>query len=78
MLDSLIADEQERAHHIMTIHWLAEQSGLPAVEVERIYAMELRRFETTTRVREFLPLLVGRQVQLDIKERDTGKGGRHP
>lgn len=79
MIDFLDVNELQRdpvewKKHLDTIEILAEQSGAPRTEVGRLYQAELERIDPTTRVRDFLPVLIARKVKEDLRRRD----GKHP
>ena len=61
-------DDVEKKKHLDTIEKLAQQSGVPEPEVEELYKTELRRIMPSTRIREFLPILIGRKVKDDIRQ----------
>lgn len=73
-VNELQRDAAERKKHLDTIEILAEQSGAPRTEVGRLYEAELKRIDSTTRVRDFLPVLIARKVKEDLRRRDR----KHP
>lgn len=56
-------NEKNERLHINAIRRVSEDTNLPITEVERVYLMVLRRFIRKARIRNFLPLLVGRRVK---------------
>lgn len=60
-------NEAERKKHLVTIEMLAQQSGAPMAEVVKLYREELERVMPSTRIRDFLPILVARKVRQDLK-----------
>ena len=60
-------DEAERKRHLATIERLTEQCGVPRTEVGRRYEAELERILASTRVRDFLPILIARKVRQDLR-----------
>ena len=59
--------ETERKRHLATIERLTEQCGVPRIEVGRRYEAELERILASTRVRDFLPILIARKVKQDLR-----------
>ncbi len=66
-------DEAERKHHLATIERLTEQCGVPRIEVGRRYEAELERILASTRVRDFLPILIARKVRQDLRAFPTAE-----
>jgi hypothetical protein len=60
-------DEAERKRHLATIERLTEQCGVPRIEVGRRYEAELERILASTRVRDFLPILIARKIRQDLR-----------
>lgn len=63
--------EAERKKHLGTIDRLTEQSGLSKTEIGKLYEAELER-AMSARVRDFLPILIGRKVKQDLQGRHSG------
>lgn len=61
-------NEAELQKHLRTIERLTEQSGLPKNEIGKLYAAELERALESTRIRDFLPILIARKVKHDLRE----------
>jgi hypothetical protein len=62
-----VLDEAERKRHLATIERLTEQCGVPRIEVGRRYQAELERVLGSTRIRDFLPILIARRVRQDLR-----------
>ena len=60
-------NEVERKRHLATIERLTEQCGLPRIEVGKRYEAELERILVSTRVRDFLPILIARKIRQDLR-----------
>jgi hypothetical protein len=60
-------NDVERKRHLATIERLTEQCGIPRTEIGRRYEAELERALGTTRVRDFLPILIARKVKQDLR-----------
>lgn len=60
-------DETERKRHLTTIERLTEQCGVPRTEVGKRYEAELERILASTRVRDFLPILIARKIRQDLR-----------
>jgi hypothetical protein len=67
MLEQLLNDPKERALHTGTVHQLAEESGLPEDNVAMLYEQVLGRLIRTARVKDFLPVLIGRIVKENLR-----------
>lgn len=65
-------NETERKKHLVSIEKLAQQSGVSKTEIGRLYGEELDRLLRSTRIRDFLPILVGRKVKQDLS-RNSGR-----
>jgi hypothetical protein len=65
------SDNREHAKHLAMIHYLANELGLPEPEVGRIYEQEFGRLSAQARVKDFLPLLVGRRVRDSLLDRQA-------
>ncbi len=63
----LYGNDKERAIHSDAIHTLARESGLPEVQVARIYEQALEKLKGSARVKEFLPLLTRRMVKENLR-----------
>lgn len=63
----LYDDPTERAKHRNAIHQLAEESGAPEPEVVRLYEDELGKLKAASRVQDFVPLLVTREVKRRLR-----------
>lgn len=59
-------NETERKKHLVSIEKLAQQSGVSKTEIGKLYGEELDRLLGSTRVRDFLPILIGRKVKEDL------------
>jgi len=57
--------EIERKRHLVTRDLLTAQSGMPKIEVDKLYKAELERVNSA-RVRDFLPILIGRKLKHDL------------
>jgi len=57
--------ETERKKHLGTIDALTEQIGIPKLEIGKLYEAQLER-AMPVRVRDFLPILIGRKVKQDL------------
>lgn len=66
-------DEVERRKHLVSIEKLAQQSGVSQTVVGKLYAEELDRVLDSTKIRDFLPILIERKVKQDLN-----KNLRHP
>lgn len=67
VIEEGVLDEAERKRHLATIERLTEQCGVPRIEVGRRYQAELERVLGSTRVRDFLPILIARRVRQDLR-----------
>lgn len=63
----LYEDGTERAKHREAIDRLVEESGAPESEVVKLYEDELGRMKSASRVQDFVPLLVTRQVKRRLR-----------
>lgn len=64
-------NEAERKRHLATIERLTEQCGIPRIEVGRRYEAELEKMLGSTRIRDFLPILIARKVRQDLRGYQT-------
>jgi uncharacterized small protein (DUF1192 family) len=69
----LYDDENERRLHLYAVEMLALRIGASQEDVERIYEIVLRRFKKGAKVKDFLPVLVGRRVEYLLNKRRSGK-----
>ncbi|HLF24310.1 MAG TPA: DUF3562 domain-containing protein [Burkholderiales bacterium] len=60
-------NDVERKRHLATIERLTEQCGVPRIEVGKRYEAELERILVSTRVRDFLPILIARKIRQDLR-----------
>jgi Protein of unknown function (DUF3562) len=67
MIEEGVLNEAERKRHLATIERLTEQCGVPRIEVGRRYQAELERVLGSTRIRDFLPILIARRVKQDLR-----------
>jgi hypothetical protein len=65
------SDSREHAKHLAMIHYLANELGLAEPEVGRIYEQEFGRLSAQAKVKNFLPLLVGRRVKESLQDRQA-------
>ncbi|MBI2779835.1 MAG: DUF3562 domain-containing protein [Gammaproteobacteria bacterium] len=63
-----IIDKKESQRHLGFIHRIAEASGVPDEEVEKIYNAELEKLKDGARVRNFLPVLAGRKTREILRQ----------
>lgn len=68
VLDPGQLEPAESKKHMDTIRTLAEQHGVPEPEVRRLYQNQLARTQRSTRVRDFLPILIGRRVGEELRQ----------
>jgi hypothetical protein len=61
-------DEVERRKHLVSIEKLAQQSGVSQTEIGKLYAEELERVLDSTKIRDFLPILIERKVKQDLNK----------
>lgn len=66
-IDELARNPVERKKHLDTIELLAAQSGVAKTEVERLYEAELERMRELARIRDYLPVLIGRKVREGLR-----------
>ena len=59
----LYEDENEKRLHMNAIQILAMHVGASPVEIEGVYEMVLSRYKKYAKVRDFLPILVSREVK---------------
>lgn len=59
-------DVVERRKHLVSIEKLAQQSGVSQTEIRKLYAEELERVLDSTKIRDFLPILIERKVKQDL------------
>jgi hypothetical protein len=59
----LYDDENEKKLHMHAVEMLALRTGSSFEDVIRIYEIVLRRFKRASKVKDFLPILVGRKVE---------------
>lgn len=71
--------EIERKRHLLTIERLTEQIGIPITEIGRLYAAELAHIYESSRIREFLPILIARKLRQGLRQGGAqGFGGESP
>ena len=63
----LYDNDKERAAHAGVIHDIAQRLGLPEREVGQIYEQELARVKQRARIKDFLPVLLGRAVRENLR-----------
>ena len=68
----LYGDENERRLHLKSMEMLAQRLGVSQDDVKRVYDIVLRRFKRGAKVRDFLPILVGRRVEYLLAKRGKG------
>lgn len=56
-------EKDEKGRHQSAIQMLARDLGIPAKEIETLYQQVLEEFKRTARVKNFLFILVSRQVR---------------
>jgi len=59
----LYEDENEKRLHMNAIQMLAMHVGESPVEIEEVYEMILSRYKKYAKVRDFLPILVSKEVK---------------
>jgi hypothetical protein len=69
----LYDDENERRLHLDAVKMLALRIGASQADVERVYEIVLRRIKRGAKVKDFLPVLVGRRVEYLLNKRRSGK-----
>jgi len=63
----LYENDSERKHHFSAIHRIAENSGSSLEKVKEIYEQNLQRFKEKARVKDFLSILVSREVEAILR-----------
>ncbi len=66
-------NESERKLHMNAVQMLALRIGASHENVERVYAIVLRRFKKGAKVKDFLPILVSRRVEYLLNVRRHAK-----
>lgn len=61
-------NEAERKRHLVAIERLTEQCGISRIEVGKRYEAQLEKILVSTRIRDFLPILVARKVRQELRE----------
>jgi hypothetical protein len=69
----LYDDENERKLHLNAVEMIALRIGASQDDVERVYKIVLRRFKKVAKVKDFLPILVGRRVEYLLNKRKNSK-----
>ncbi|NWF54997.1 MAG: DUF3562 domain-containing protein [Syntrophaceae bacterium] len=65
--DFLYEDDSERKHHSSAIRRIAENSGNSVEKVEKLYEENLRKLKPRARVKDFLSILVSREVEAILR-----------
>jgi len=60
-------DDKQHAAHASAIHAIAQRSGRSEEEVRKLYELELARLRTKARVNDFLPVLLQRRVEEELR-----------
>ncbi len=64
-------DNKESQRHLGFLHRIAEESGVPDEEVEKIYNAELEKLKDGARVNTFLPVLAGSKTREILRRRNA-------
>jgi len=70
----LYDDENERRLHLNAVEMIALRLGDSQEDVKRLYEIVLKRFKQAAKVKDFLPILVGRRVEYLLNKRINSKG----
>ncbi len=62
-MNAAIVDKSESQKHLSFIRLIAEASGVPNEEVEKIYNVEFEKLKKGARVSNFLPVLAGSKTK---------------
>ena len=60
-------DSRDQAKHLAAIHHLSVELGRSETEVGRLYEEEFMKLDAHAKVKDFLPVLVERQVKESLK-----------
>jgi hypothetical protein len=60
-------NSREQAKHLAVIHHLAVELGRPQTEIGRLYEAEFKKLDAHAKVKDFLLVLVERQVKASLK-----------
>lgn len=66
---TLYENEKELAIHRSAIHDLSRESGLPELEIGKIYEQNLGDLKRTAKVKDFLVVLTRRMVMETLRNR---------
>lgn len=71
--ETLYENESERMRHLSVIQAVAKHIGAPLDEVERLHGIVLKRYKTSAKIKDFLPILVSRRVEylLRVRRKDN-------
>lgn len=62
-MNAAVVDKSESQKHLGFIRLIAEASGVPNEEVEKIYNVEFEKLKEGARVSNFLPVLAGSKTK---------------
>jgi hypothetical protein len=61
--ETLYENESERMRHLSAIQAVAKHIGAPLDEVERLHGIVLKKYKTSAKIKDYLPILVSRRVE---------------